>query len=106
MKKFLILLIIAVISTACCEMPTSTTSTTSNEITYSLEYAKIPSKVYKVYGFNSHTMLSVFELDGHEYIVNMYSDYFIHSPSCKCHKEIKTEKETCTSSDLSSLYSW
>ena len=90
MKKFLILLIIAVISTACCEMPVSTPSD------------EIPSKVYRVYGYSSHTQLSVFELDGHEYIVNMYSDYFIHSPNCKCHKE----KETCTSSDLSSLYSW
>jgi hypothetical protein len=75
MKKFLILLIIAVISTACCEMPASTTS---NEITHSSDYSEIPSKVYKVYGYGSHTLLSVFELDGHEYIVNMYSDYFIH----------------------------
>jgi hypothetical protein len=99
MKKFLILLIIAVISTACCEMPTSTTST---KVTYSSDYSEIPSKVYKVYGYSSHTLLSVFELDGHEYIVNMYSDYFIHSPNCKCHKE----KEPCTSSDSSSLYSW
>lgn len=99
MKKFLILLIIAVISTACCEMPASTTS---NEITYSSDYSEIPSKVYKVYGYNHYTLLNVFELDGHEYIVNMYSDYFIHSPNCKCHKE----KEPCTSSDLSSLYSW
>lgn len=103
MKKFLILLIIAVISTACCEMPASTTS---NEITYSSDYSKISSKVYRVYGYSSHTLLSVFELDGHEYIVNMYSDYFIHSPNCKCYKETKPEKEPCTSSDLSSLYSW
>lgn len=103
MKKFLILLIIAVISTACCEMPASTTS---NKVTYAPNYSEIPSKVYKVYGFSSHTMLSVFELDGHEYIVNMFSDYFIHSPNCKCHKETKSENETCTSSDLSLLYSW
>lgn len=99
MKKFLILLIIAVISTACCEM---STSTTSDKITYSSDYTNIPSKVYIVCGYSSRTQLSVFELDGHEYIVNMYSDYFIHSPNCKCHKE----KETCISSDSSSLYSW
>ena len=103
MKKFLILLIIAIISIACCEI---TASTTSDEITYSQEYTKIPSSVYKVYAYGSHTVFSVFELDGHEYIVNMYSDYFIHSPNCKCHKETKPEKETCTSLDLSSLYSW
>jgi hypothetical protein len=104
MKKFLILLIIAVISTACCEMPTSTTS---DEITYSQEYTKIPSSVYKVYGYGGDfTMICVCEIEEHEYIINMFNDYFIHSPNCKCNKETKLEKETCTSSDLSSLYSW
>ena len=39
MKKFLILLIIAVISTACCEI---TASTTPDEITFAQEYTKIP----------------------------------------------------------------
>ena len=99
MKKILILLFITVLTVSCCEI---TASSNSQEITYSSDYSEIPSKAYKVYGYSSHTTLSVFELDGHEYIVNMYSDYFIHSPNCKCHKE----KETCTSSDSYSAYSW
>lgn len=79
----------------CCSNSTDT------NVSFTNTYKSIQVKEeYKVYGYNTHTRIFVFEIEGHEYLGDPYSNYFIHSPNCKCHKE------SCTSSD--SLYqpSW
>lgn len=75
----------------------------TGQVGYTDSYETIQAKnEYVVRGYNNAMRIYVFDINDHEYIGNVYSDTFIHSPNCKCHKE----KETCTSSDLLSQPLW
>jgi hypothetical protein len=60
-------------------------NSTDTNVSFTNTYKTIQVKEeYKVYGYNTHTRIFVFEIEGHEYIGNPYSNYFIHSPNCNC----------------------
>lgn len=64
----------------CCSNSTDTS------VSFTNTYKSIQVKEeYKVYGYSTYTRIFVFEIEGHEYLGDPYSNYFIHSPNCKCH---------------------
>ena len=97
MQRIILFILSLLLSISCCENSTDT------NVSYTDTYKSIQVKEeYKVYGYNTHTRIFIFEIEGHEYIGDPCSNYFIHSPNCNCHKE----KETCTSSDFLLQPSW
>lgn len=101
MRKIVLFIFSLLLFTSCCGSVEN--SSINHDVTYTTTYKRINVKdEYKITGYSDHMRIYIFEIDGHEYIGDPYSGYFIHSPSCNCHKE----KESCTSSDLYSQPSW
>ena len=97
MQRIILFIISLLLFVSCCD------SSTDTSVSYRDTYKSIQVKEeYKICGYGTHIRIFIFKIEGHEYIGDPYSDYFIHSPNCNCHKE----KETCTSSDFLSQPSW
>lgn len=100
MQRIILFIVSLLLFVSCCESPENSSV---YDVTYTTTYKRINVKdEYKIIGYSDHMRIYVFEIDGHEYLGDPYSGYFIHSPNCNCHKE----KETCTSSDFLLQPSW
>ena len=51
-----------------------------------VERFEIIGRQYEVLGYDNSSCIVICEIEGHEYLINVYSDTFIHSPNCKCNK--------------------
>lgn len=60
------------------------TSCNNNVETNIFQQEILVKQEYRVKGSTSSMLIYIFEIEGHEYIGDVYSDYFIHSPNCKC----------------------